>query len=452
MVLCDHCKGIRFPLLKEDDRNAAAATAPSEEESKGAKDSDAKKPLVTNELLTFVTQKLNTMPPDTIIQLCCSFYDDYTVEEASRILHTMCADGNDPAERYRKRIGDNKKKSTMQDIISLCQKRCGSDGFMCNVVFCAVNINSLPPVSFNNLDVSSLLAKIESNKTEMDLMKVAVNKMMMTVTEQSAMCNNMHDAVIDICKTRESAQGAAAFELMTTTGEALHMNVKVADALPDMAVKAPTEPPKQHAPRKADVPLPAAGSSMRENQVTPVTTKTSNERADANVRPENEVECDITDEEMATYSQTMKNGIMQMKHARSTMLPPKPRKESKDAPQKTKKQSAITGKGTNIGFAAKKKVRFANVFASRLEPGVTEAQVKDHLDSTLSLNCKVECVKSTDWYTSFHITCACPNPMVFMDEAIWPDGTYVRWWGEKRGQSQTDEQKNDGNTIPKSVV
>ena len=44
----------------------------------------------------------------------------------------------------------------------------------------------------------------------------------------------------------------------------------------------------------------------------------------------------------------------------------------------------------------------------------------------------MECVNATDWHTSFHITCRCENTAVFMNESLWPEGAYVRWWGEKR--------------------
>ena len=72
------------------------------------------------------------------------------------------------------------------------------------------------------------------------------------------------------------------------------------------------------------------------------------------------------------------------------------------------------------------------MFASRLAPDLTDEGLKSYLDSELGLSVNVECVKATDWHTSFHITCRCENTAVFMNESIWPEGAYVRWWGEKR--------------------
>ena len=104
--------------------------------------------------------------------------------------------------------------------------------------------------------------------------------------------------------------------------------------------------------------------------------------------------------------------------------------------RKTGKASAITGRGVGVGIeAAKRSGRLASVLASRLAPDLTEAVLKSYVDSELGLSVNVECVKTTDWHTSFHITCRCEDTAVFMNESIWTDGAYVRWWGEKRRSS-----------------
>ena len=53
--------------------------------------------------------------------------------------------------------------------------------------------------------------------------------------------------------------------------------------------------------------------------------------------------------------------------------------------------------------------------------------------------------KATDWHTSFHITCRCENTAVFMNESIWPEGAYVRWWGEKRRSSSGSDHNDSSN-------
>ena len=84
---------------------------------------------------------------------------------------------------------------------------------------------------------------------------------------------------------------------------------------------------------------------------------------------------------------------------------------------KPKNNDAPKLTGTSTPF-----IHLASVFASRLAPELTDAVLKSYLDSKLGLSVNVECVKATDWHTSFHITCRCENTAVFMHESIWPEG------------------------------
>ena len=55
----------------------------------------------------------------------------------------------------------------MEDIVGLLHRR--SDAL--TVSFAAVDLANLPPVSSDSLDVCALLARVDSTKAEMDLMK-----------------------------------------------------------------------------------------------------------------------------------------------------------------------------------------------------------------------------------------------------------------------------------------
>ena len=43
--------------------------------------------MVRNERLTMVTQKLNDMPTDSIVQLCVQCYDEEAIDAANLLLH-----------------------------------------------------------------------------------------------------------------------------------------------------------------------------------------------------------------------------------------------------------------------------------------------------------------------------------------------------------------------------
>ena len=137
---------------------------------------------VVNELLAFVMHKMQLMPPDIIGQLCGRFYDDETVEQASKVLFELCASsGNRVREdRYRRRQGSRKKAETLKDIMALIQRRNNE----LPVTFVALDLSNLPPVSFDNIDVCGLLSRMENLKVEVDTLRA-------TVSTQVAICDDL---------------------------------------------------------------------------------------------------------------------------------------------------------------------------------------------------------------------------------------------------------------------
>ena len=53
----------------------------------GSAGDDGSAPLVRNERLTMVTQKLNDMPTDSIVQLCVQCYDEEAIDAANLLVH-----------------------------------------------------------------------------------------------------------------------------------------------------------------------------------------------------------------------------------------------------------------------------------------------------------------------------------------------------------------------------
>ena len=82
-----------------------------------------------------------------------------------------------------------------------------------------------------------------------------------------------------------------------------------------------------------------------------------------------------------------------------------PKKAETVSTKTTQKGSAIIGSAKNVVIRAAKlsDLRWANVFASRLDPDLTVVDLKSYLDSSLNLDVVVEQVNSTTTYSSFHI-------------------------------------------------
>ena len=411
LMLCNNCNVIRFPEIDLDlvntnvarpkaKLNRANTVTAGELQQGNAKNgkgnNERKKKLVVNELLAFVVNKINyTMPPVMISQLCTKFYGDVEILHASQVLHDHCASGNDP--RFIKRQGPKKGKQAMEDIIALCLKQ---DDLP--VTFAAVDVTNMPPVSFDSIDVCTLLSKIEASREEVGMLKACVTSMRETMVEQQEVIKELTASVASIrdnvvakphvCELR-AEPSAPPLELDSPPLEL--------DSEPTRLTSTPAAAQKR-----------GEGECESESIMRLTPTLTAPQKHGEEI-------------EMLGYSYVVRNG-------KQKPQPVKPMGRQRQNSVKNKNRKEVIGKGTGLSFRAKENTRFANVFVSRLEPGLETETVKNYLDKTLNVNCKVECSRASEWYTSFHIECVCIDPSVFMNDQIWPDGAYVRWWKPDR--------------------
>jgi len=122
-----------------------------------------------NELLCFISNKIDMLPVTSIIQLCSSTYSDTEIEDAKKLFFDLCS--SDSTIRFSKRQGPNKNKSNLEDIMKLMQEK--PDIMQ---VFVAKDLNKLPPISFDNIDVSVLLDKISKTQTEVKMLSSSLSK------------------------------------------------------------------------------------------------------------------------------------------------------------------------------------------------------------------------------------------------------------------------------------
>ena len=95
--------------------------------------------------------------------------------------------------------------------------------------------------------------------------------------------------------------------------------------------------------------------------------------------------------------------------------------------------STVTGKAIGIHIRAAK--RNASICVTRLDPDLSCDDLSVYIEQTLSVRPTVELVKAIGSYASFHLTCECQDPAVFLDPCIWPEGSLVRGWREVRQTS-----------------
>ena len=105
--------------------------------------------VIVDELLCFLSNKIDVLRPQTIADLCATSYDDAEIENSKKRLFDLCADEN--SSRFRRRQGPKKSAVNIDDMLRLLQEK-GSDV----PVFVARDLSRLPPITFDSVDVSSL--------------------------------------------------------------------------------------------------------------------------------------------------------------------------------------------------------------------------------------------------------------------------------------------------------
>ena len=106
--------------------------------------------VIVDELLCFLSNKIDVLPPQTIADLCATSFEDIEIDNSKKRLFELCADEN--SSRFRRRQGPNKSAVNIADMLRLMQEK-GSD----EPVFVARDLSRLPPITFDSVDVSSLL-------------------------------------------------------------------------------------------------------------------------------------------------------------------------------------------------------------------------------------------------------------------------------------------------------
>ena len=104
--------------------------------------------LVIDNLLCFAVNKIGSLGSDMIVKLCIDTYTDDEIRLSKNLLFELCS-SEDDSTRNISRKGPNKSKENLCDILKLLQEK-GSD--IPN--FVVKDLHKLPPVSFDNIDVS----------------------------------------------------------------------------------------------------------------------------------------------------------------------------------------------------------------------------------------------------------------------------------------------------------
>lgn len=306
------------------------------------------------------------IPPESILQLCKSFYDPKDIRDAKAELFQTI---NRPDLcRLVKRQGLNAPVENLKDILKLIQ--------LCPeipVCYVAGDLSRLPPITFNDIDVSTLLAKMEGMQTEMRLLKE-------TQQAQALLVSDLKEAACSATTPLPSVSSVSPIQSTTFSSLAKQMA-----STPKSEMNAMRKPAAKTSP-----PLAAAQKTF-----TVEPTKTSTTGQDRRIGTGNHAL------RTATYA---------------------------------------------------KEGRPSEIFVSRLAPDVSCDDVKHHIKATFNLDATVECVRATNFHTSYHVSMKCQNPRRLINPVNWPEGTFVKWWRRPKNPDVISDNTMSRIPMPKSDV
>ena len=146
LMLCDACTEFRFPA----DSAATVSNTPS---------------MMKNEVLYFIQNKCNVLPGDSVISICADFYTCAELEEARLLLSDILSSSRGPTstKSLSRHTGadDVKRRKIANDLLKTCL-----DPNLQLPTFCSTNIQRIPSVGLEHLDVSSLLQELAALRAE----------------------------------------------------------------------------------------------------------------------------------------------------------------------------------------------------------------------------------------------------------------------------------------------
>ena len=129
---------------------------------------------IIDELLCFILHKWGNIDVDTLVKLCTSAFEEKEIEASKDILFNLLCDKNaETTFKKRRSVQVNKSKSVnfLHDICQLLEE----NGSAKLPNFVALDLGKLPPITFDNLDVTVLLNKIEKLSCTVNFLKDGMN-------------------------------------------------------------------------------------------------------------------------------------------------------------------------------------------------------------------------------------------------------------------------------------
>ena len=206
----------RFLKMSEESDLAHAQHATSTVNIQSEK---ADSTVVIKSLLCFVTNKMRVMPSESIIQLCENHFSAEDIEIAKKTLFYRFPDVKGASGETIKLLGRQGPKKNiwnLEDILKLLHHIDLSA--LDSPIFVTCDLD-LPPITFNSIDVSMLLAKIEGLTDTVTMLQRGMDIQSDTCNTLSLVCKDLQSSQMTLSSKVESLEDRGIRESLRLVGQ-----------------------------------------------------------------------------------------------------------------------------------------------------------------------------------------------------------------------------------------
>ena len=342
---------------------------------------------IENELLCYLCHKMDIIAHDKLVKITGEFYTDEEIRTAKDIVFTRLATG----KRNIGRKVTDKSFQNVGDILDVLHKVEPSK----LPRFGAFDLNRLPPLEMNDIDVTSMYKDVKRLKevwssytapevgNQIDIMQKEMCEMRSCMKAFSLQLSQ----VVDCVKPKVTYADAIRSPIKNQADSSMVPTPVMFSMSP-----LPGTPPR----RVTSTAPPKQGKSMQSPR------KPEKERQ-PEIRPNSK-----SDE---PAGKDVEGGPM-------TLVQRK---------RRGRKDNVILGSSSKYKGNIKSRGRYVSLFVSRLDPGIEPMELNSYIRDNFHV--ELECTKLKtryDTYSSFKVEGHCADPGIFLDPSKWPVDILVK--------------------------
>ena len=399
------------------------------------------KPVVINEILCYIQNRMDNMAVDILSKILCDFYSETQISAAKNLLFEKCQ--IERGSRLIKRIGPNKKNSDVQDIITRFNE-VGLDA----PNFAAFNLANLPPTSLDSFDMAKLsmnLTNVSDTLAMLSCLQSDLNSVLKRSTE-------IADVAAEVVAVKSMVQNLAAHQPSTSVSSVPNSDDRDHEYDADV-----TTIPETQLTQTSDIVPGSEESSSSDadtdaddeaDQVEPnnnitfeadaftQTTPTRDHRDDGGFttvrrtqRPRNKAKFQRTYAEITSSDKSKTNMTVNV-NGKHKKLNVNGKHNKLKVANRAQPNSSILRTATHVAKVSNRNVthsRFSSIFVSRLHASTSVQDIKFHMNELCKDKIRIEkLVTKYNGYSSFKLSV--PNKVkgTALNRQNWPEGVYIR--------------------------